>query len=893
MPPLQTKTHPQPIPHFHHPWRDYQQRVLNQLDRHLADGHVHIIAPPGSGKTVLGLEIIRRLDRPALILAPTLAIRRQWGDRFCLLFLDTAQPPDWISTDLRRPAFLTLATYQGLHHLCEEEAETSDFDVVAALKQAGVATLVVDEAHHLKNAWWRSLMQVKTALKPVVVGLTATPPYDVTRAEWSRYLELNGPVDLEISVPELVRAENLCPHQDCVFYAKPTAAEHAQMQAHYERMQAFVETIKSDEALIETLAAHPAIRQPQAQLEWIYTRVEAYVGMLVVLAAAGHEFTESHTKLLGDDSFELPELTDRWIQVVLNLVLTDDSFAQTETNLLFREELANRLKRRRLLEQGQVKLHFNRKIDKLLTSSLSKLQAIEEIAAFEAKQLAETLRLVVLTDFIRPAFLSKSETNELPLNKLGAVPIFEQLRRSGRHSKLALLTGSVVILPVSVLEKLNHSAAKSGLLFSAVPLTFDAMFVRISTTGGVGQSLVGLVTELFEAGEIELLIGTKALLGEGWDAPAINALILASFVGSHVSSNQMRGRAIRTDLNRPGKTANIWHLACLDPYGEDGGRDLRQLRRRFDTFVGLSAEAETGIVSGFERMQPPSQFSEARHLAAANEATFERAANRPKLQTRWNEALQHGTEIVEEVRVPFADEQKKSYSAVKQFHSRRTLAYGAATLALALLGFVVELGETLAWRGFRFDSAEEFGGWLLFACGSAAVLFGGQTWWSFRHYVRYRDLSKDFAALAEVVADAFDREKLFETERNELQVVAKTDLRGTVSCYLKGDTSRDQAQFVVAIAELTAPVDNPRYLLIRKSRFWHIRPQRDYHAIPEALGRRKASAKYFAERWRERVGRCELVFTRTLAGRRLLMQARLKSLAAQLNEGPVRVREWR
>ncbi|MCI0692586.1 hypothetical protein L0337_11355 [candidate division KSB1 bacterium] len=41
----------------------------------LNDNHLHIIAAPGSGKTILGLEVVRRLNKPALILSPTLAVR--------------------------------------------------------------------------------------------------------------------------------------------------------------------------------------------------------------------------------------------------------------------------------------------------------------------------------------------------------------------------------------------------------------------------------------------------------------------------------------------------------------------------------------------------------------------------------------------------------------------------------------------------------------------------------------------------------------------------------------------------------------------------------------------------------------------------------------------------
>jgi len=49
---------------FKYDWRRYQKRVLDELERHLEDNHLHIIAPPGSGKTVLGLEVALRLNKP-------------------------------------------------------------------------------------------------------------------------------------------------------------------------------------------------------------------------------------------------------------------------------------------------------------------------------------------------------------------------------------------------------------------------------------------------------------------------------------------------------------------------------------------------------------------------------------------------------------------------------------------------------------------------------------------------------------------------------------------------------------------------------------------------------------------------------------------------------------
>ena len=41
-------------------WRNYQRRVLEEVDQYLEDGKIHIAAAPGAGKTTLGIELIRR-----------------------------------------------------------------------------------------------------------------------------------------------------------------------------------------------------------------------------------------------------------------------------------------------------------------------------------------------------------------------------------------------------------------------------------------------------------------------------------------------------------------------------------------------------------------------------------------------------------------------------------------------------------------------------------------------------------------------------------------------------------------------------------------------------------------------------------------------------------------
>src|SRR5882724_11323976 len=61
-------------------WRRYQELALAAFERDLAAGRwrTHIVAPPGSGKTLLGVEMVRRLGRPALVLVPNTAVQAQW-----------------------------------------------------------------------------------------------------------------------------------------------------------------------------------------------------------------------------------------------------------------------------------------------------------------------------------------------------------------------------------------------------------------------------------------------------------------------------------------------------------------------------------------------------------------------------------------------------------------------------------------------------------------------------------------------------------------------------------------------------------------------------------------------------------------------------------------------
>lgn len=89
--------------------RHYQADVLARVDTE-EDRALHIVAPPGSGKTLLGLLLAARHGRRTVVLAPTTTIRRQWAEAATSL----APDPAVVSEDPLAPGELTALTYQAL-----------------------------------------------------------------------------------------------------------------------------------------------------------------------------------------------------------------------------------------------------------------------------------------------------------------------------------------------------------------------------------------------------------------------------------------------------------------------------------------------------------------------------------------------------------------------------------------------------------------------------------------------------------------------------------------------------------------------------------------------------------------------------------------------------------
>jgi len=156
--------------------------------------------------------------------------------------------------------------------------------------QAGFKTLAVDEAHHLRAEWWKTLKFVVENLdKPTIIALTATPPCDVSPFEWQRYEELCGEVDAEVSVPELVLSGDLCPHQDYVYFSVPSDTEQKVFSEFRAAVDSFVLRLRSNHSFTAALLTHPWLRSPNEHIEEVLDNPQYLSGMVVYLYAVGEK----------------------------------------------------------------------------------------------------------------------------------------------------------------------------------------------------------------------------------------------------------------------------------------------------------------------------------------------------------------------------------------------------------------------------------------------------------------------------------------------------------------------------------------------------------------------------------------------------------------------------
>jgi hypothetical protein len=328
-------------------------------------------------------------------------------------------------------------------------------------------------------------------------------------------------------------------------------------------------------------------------------------------------------------------------------------------------------------------------VDRVLARSESKARAATEILAAETAELGSRLRVLVLCDFEDAAGMVPADlAGVLPSGSGGARLVLETLLADPQAAALdpVLLTGRHVACGPECAERLLKwlREAEPGLELAVAP--WGDLAEITGAAGWEPRRYVPLITRFHAEGGSRCLIGTRALLGEGWDAPAVNVVIDLTAATTPTSVVQARGRALRLDAGWPGKVADNWGVVCVTGDHPKGAADFDRFARKHDRYFAL---AQTGdIVSGVAHVDPrlsPYAPPPEDQFDALNATMLRRAGERDGARERWAIGTPYADEPVATVTVatrrPLGLPAKAAGSLIRQ---RRRGGWVAVALVVAL-----------------------------------------------------------------------------------------------------------------------------------------------------------------------------------------------------------------
>lgn len=958
-------------------WRRYQELALEAFDRDVAAGRTrtHIVAPPGSGKTVLGLEIIARLRAPALVLAPTATIQAQWPKA-----LDAFTHPDGTMAlaGTEAGAAITCLTYQALCRLDDPDSALRDLararwaaeratathstpeavlaeaatwtgaaaerrdreqgrlvaaikkavargehpelelaDLLAggararidALRAAGVRTVVLDECHHLCGLWGYIVRAAVAALGDVhLVGLTATPPDELTADERDLYDELLGPVDFSVPTPAVVKDGFLAPYQELAWFTEPLASERDWLAEHDVR---FAELVT---------ALHDDVDSPLSFPQWVMARMrergrgdddaaeipwERFQRRRPALARAGIRFLASagmptpEGAPRGEAYARAPDLED-WLVLLedyaLKRLAADPSAEATERYDAIAaalRELGFQLTRRGMRRGTS-------HVDRLLTVSAAKPLAAVEVLGAESDARGADLHALVLCDAESAPRRGASDLSGVLDPGAGtAVRVMEALADDLRTAPLRPLLVSgrgVRCIPGdadALLAAMERAAGDTLTGWRTEGDDEGLARLLADPPGWTSRRWVALATQLLHDGATQAIVGTRALLGEGWNAPAVNCLVDLTVATTGVTVRQMRGRSLRLDPARPGKIASNWDIVCVAPGLARGEADYQRFVRRH---LHLLAPAEDGAIeAGPSHVHPllgAFGTPPADAFAEINAACSQRSADHDAARDRWRigepyAAREVATAVIRRrASAPGHALQPADAPLPPQLRApvdqKATVAV-AGVFAVAAVATVVTLGPV---------------GLALLAGVPATGLWAAAR---MRRAAHAFPVAAPLDLVAHAIADAY-------VALGELrpEAAASLDLEprtsGHVRCALTAADEDEARRFAAALDQVLGVVETPRYLVSR----WVADPGRSpgrrladglrgrpafavrWHPVPDDLGTHKRRATAFHDAWTRWVGPSTLVFTQ---GTDATARAIRAQAAAQEPEHETLVRE--
>jgi len=942
-------------------WRRYQQAAIAAFERDREAGRrrTHIVAPPGSGKTLLGVELVRRIGRRALVLAPNGAVQMQWPRTLrsfgaptdigrvagpepyfpiaCMTYQSLCQLEDpevalgrvaagrWEAEraaatgmeveEIRRERYEGAAAERRAKEIARitagvkreiargEHAGVELADLlsatakqrVAAMQAGRVGVVVLDECHHLASMWGyvvRAVLDELGGEDVHVIGLTATPPSDLSGEEMELYEELLGPVDFTVPTPAVVRDGHLAPYQELAWLTEPLSSERAWLAEHDTRFKELVtalhEDVESDHSfpgwVITRVRERRRSATDEAQVPW-----EEFQRARPGLARAGVRFLASAGLTLPDGAprgeayRRAPDLDD-WLVLLEDYALRCLHVSPAPAASERYEAVAAALAELgfRLTRQGIRR--GTSEVDKLLTSSQAKALGAVEVLASEMESRGDDLRALVLCD----AELAEAKPDRL------LAGVLDPASGSARHALMALgadsrtaplrplivsgrglrcLPADADVLLAALVEQAEEHLALPD--WEAVP---DGVLISLRSSGAewVPRAWVELATRVLESGVAGALIGTRALLGEGWDCPAVNVLVDLTVATTGVSVQQMRGRSLRLDPDDPRKLASNWDVVCVAPDLVRGSADYERFVRKH---LHLYAPADDGeIEAGPSHVHPelgPFAPPPASHFAEINRTMLARAADREAARERWQLGKGYrGADLRTLVVRPRGTPDPTQGSDPPQGSSAPPISQRAA-LSVAAAGVVVAVAATVAVG-------------VVGLAGLALVVAGlGWAMLRLRQANARLPIVLPLDRTARAVVDAYrELGEMSEAAAGSLDLEPRSS--GYLRCLLTEATPEESRAFATALDELAGVSDNPRYLITRPlpdpdagaatllGRVLRRRPPfpSRHHPVPADLARKKERAEAFTRAWCKHLGPAELVFTqRSDEGRRARAEA--------------------